>query len=320
MLTGLDHLVALVADIDVAASAYARLFGRRPCWRGERPAQGASCVRFALANTVFELLAPALPAPTAAAAPSGAGSPAAGAEASENPLRRELETRGEGLSRLAFRVADMEAAQEWAAANDLSPGPPRACLERDIESGAFREWVQADLSGSKTHGLGISLVQREQQDAGAPAAAPETPGADPAGTVHALDHVVVQSADVRAAKALYGEALGLRLALEREAPQWGGHILFFRSGLVTVEVVAPLAPSDETRPRASGPGAPDRAQDRFYGAAWRVDDAAAAHARLAAAEIPVSELRAGRKAGTRVFTVKGKTCGVPTLVIENRQP
>lgn len=338
VLTGLDHLLAVVADIDAAASAYGRLFGRRPCWRGERPALGVASVRFALANTVLELLAPLPPGapgmpdvPGAAVpgvpGPGSAGLPLPpGAEASGNPLRRELETRGEGLSGLAFRVADMEAALQTAAARGLEPGPPRSCLERDTESGAFREWMQADLSERKTRGLRISLVQPEE-DAAAPVL--ETPPAPEAGTVQALDHVVVQSADAQATKSLYGEALGLRLALEREAPQWGGHMLFFRSGGVTVEVVAPLLPGGEAMPEPGGRGraaasAADRPagegqgalHDRFYGAAWRVGDAAAAHARLAAAGFPLSELRPGRKAGTRVFTVKGNTCGVATLVIE----
>ncbi len=345
VLTGLDHLCARVADIDAAASAYARLLGRRPCWRGEQTALGVASARFALANTVLELQAPLSPGAVGAPLPPDVTGAADATDATGAPA-----AQGEGLSGLAFRVENMDAALKWAADRGLAPGPPSACLERDIESGAFREWVQADLCESKTRGIRISLVQRE---AGAAHPAPETSGADPAGetqaaypadpagAVHALDHVVVQSADVQAAKALYGEALGLRLALEREAPQWGAHILFFRCGGVTVEVTAPLA-AGERQPRASGdapagrgaalgpsggggpapanrprPGeGPDPAHDRFYGAAWRVNDAAAAHARLAAADIPLSELRPGRKPGTRVFTVKGRTCGVPTLVIE----
>jgi hypothetical protein len=57
-------------------------------------------------------------------------------------------------------------------------------------------------------------------------------------------------------------------------------------------------------------------RDRLWGLSWRVADADAAHARLAAAGLDVSEVRAGMKPGTRVFTVRDGTCGVPTLMIE----
>jgi hypothetical protein len=54
----------------------------------------------------------------------------------------------------------------------------------------------------------------------------------------------------------------------------------------------------------------------LYGISWRVADADATRARLLAGGIDVSEIRAGRRPGTRVMTVKSGTCGVPTLLIE----
>jgi hypothetical protein len=39
-------------------------------------------------------------------------------------------------------------------------------------------------------------------------------------------------------------------------------------------------------------------------------------ARLGAAGIDVSEVRTGRKPGTRVATVRNGTCGVPTLLVQ----
>jgi hypothetical protein len=47
-----------------------------------------------------------------------------------------------------------------------------------------------------------------------------------------------------------------------------------------------------------------------------VPDADAARARLLDAGVDASEVRAGRRPGTRVLTVKSGTCGVPTLLIE----
>jgi hypothetical protein len=60
----------------------------------------------------------------------------------------------------------------------------------------------------------------------------------------------------------------------------------------------------------------DQAHDRLWGLSWRVADIDATRARLLAAGIDVSEVRTGRKPGTRVVTVRGGTCGVQTLLLE----
>jgi catechol 2,3-dioxygenase-like lactoylglutathione lyase family enzyme len=116
---------------------------------------------------------------------------------------------------------------------------------------------------------------------------------------------VVRSPDADAARALYGDGLGLRLALDREFPQWGARLLFFRVGGLTVEIAAELA---------GGPATDGG--DRLWGLSWRVRDADAARARLLAAGFDVSEVRAGRRPGTRVLTVRDGTHGVPTLLLE----
>jgi catechol 2,3-dioxygenase-like lactoylglutathione lyase family enzyme len=128
----------------------------------------------------------------------------------------------------------------------------------------------------------------------------------------ALDHVVISTGDLDAARALYGEELGLRLALDRPFPKRGIQILFFRLAGVTVEVVGALA--DAERPEGGQSSFPAET-DRFGGLAWRVDDVRAARARLEKEGFDVSQDRAGHKAGTRVFTVRSSTHGVPTLVI-----
>ena len=58
------------------------------------------------------------------------------------------------------------------------------------------------------------------------------------------------------------------------------------------------------------------ARDRLWGLAWRVPDADAARARLAAAGFEPTPTRDGHKPGTRVCTVERGTHGVPTLLIE----
>ena len=80
--------------------------------------------------------------------------------------------------------------------------------------------------------------------------------------------------------------------------------MFFRCGDLVVEV-------------SHRPGKPtDAARDKLRGLCWRVTDIDATHARLTASGIDVSEIRTGRKPGTRVMTVRNGTCGVPTLLVQ----
>ena len=94
------------------------------------------------------------------------------------------------------------------------------------------------------------------------------------------------------------------MALDRSHPDWG-RLMFFRCGDLIVEVVQ--------RP---GNEALRQAHDRLWGLSWRVADIEATRARLVSAGVDVSEVRTGRKPGTRVLTVRNGTCGVPTLLVE----
>ncbi|MCK6555669.1 VOC family protein [Candidatus Binatia bacterium] len=132
---------------------------------------------------------------------------------------------------------------------------------------------------------------------------PEPAPAD--GGIVGIDHVVINTNDRERARALWRDRLGLRLALERDFPARGVGMLFFRSAGVTLEFVSPLAPP---------PG--DPGPDRFFGLAYRVVDIDGCRARLAAAGVEVSGIRAGNKPGTRVATVRSHTAGVPTLLIQ----
>jgi catechol 2,3-dioxygenase-like lactoylglutathione lyase family enzyme len=130
-------------------------------------------------------------------------------------------------------------------------------------------------------------------------------GAEPAALiaedqVEAVDHVVIRSAAPDRARELFGDALGIRLALDRELA--GTRMLFFRVGGVTIEVIGDASLGE---------------LDAFYGLAYRVRDLARTHARLAAAGFALSEVRPGRKPGTEVFGLRSAICGVPTLFIRD---
>ncbi|HJQ61113.1 MAG TPA: VOC family protein [Vineibacter sp.] len=146
----------------------------------------------------------------------------------------------------------------------------------------------------------IVLVAHHNDDAPPPPINPAV--------ISGLDHVVVRSPNPDRALALYGARLGLDLRLDRTNPEWESRLLFFRCGDLVVEIVHGLKAG-----RSEG-------SDHLWGLSWRVPDAESVHARLSAAGIEVSEIRSGRRPGTRVFTVRDRATRVPTLVLEAPGP
>jgi catechol 2,3-dioxygenase-like lactoylglutathione lyase family enzyme len=193
-----------------------------------------------------------------------------------NTALRLIPGEAEGLVRLGFAVDDLDAAARLLERRGLS-----------VERADGETLVRAA-------GLIFSLHA-------ATAAITVTPA--PAG-VDALDHVVVHTPNPDRALAVFGAKLGLDLRLDRENLRWNARQLFFRCGQAVVEVGARLAvpPTDDP--------------DSFGGLAWRVYDAEAARARLTAAGFDVSEVRTGRKPGTKVFTVRDAPAGIPTLMLQ----
>ncbi|HEX3771269.1 MAG TPA: VOC family protein [Polyangiaceae bacterium] len=273
MITTFDHVTVAVRDVDAAVEAYERLTGSPPSWRGGHPDSGTVGALFSLGNAVIELTGPGRD-PEAAAG-----------------LVDWLDARGEGMQALAFGTNDASACVAALKAKGVRAAPPQEGEARG-DDGGVRRYRSADLSPRSTRGLAVVVVEREGPSLLASGA--------PADGAEALDHVMFRTADPEAAIALYGGALGIRLALDQV---YGAtrHI-FFRVAKVTLEVIA-----DES----AGPA------DVFGGFALRTRDVEAMHARLRAGGVNVSDVRDGRKAGTRVFTVRGGTCGVPVLVIRD---
>jgi catechol 2,3-dioxygenase-like lactoylglutathione lyase family enzyme len=218
--------------------------------------------------------------------------PRAGAEEAEG-LQALLADRGDGLQALAFGTEDAQACSAALRARGVRASPAQDGEARG-DDGTTRAYRTVDLSPRSTRGLAVLVVERPPGSTLRSTADPATGGAE------ALDHVVLRTSDADAAAALYGRDLGVRLALDRV---FGSRrLLFFRIGGVTIEVA-----EDTT----VGP------VDAFGGLAYRTREIDAARARLAAAGFDVSEVRDGAKPGTRVFTVRDGTCGVPTLFIRD---
>lgn len=277
MISGVDHIVLLVPEIEAGAAVYSALLGRKPDWRA-RTDDGVATAIFQLGNTALEIVAP-----------SGDG-------ASADHLRARITEEGPGLKSLAFRSTDLAGDHRAFTRLALSPTPIEDAETEDMARELRRTWRR--FRTPPEAGAGVRWFFIEPVEGALEAAEV------PLGHVHALDHLVINTPNPDRAMALYGAKLGLRLALDRSAPEWGVRLIFFRTGGLTVEIAHRLGQGED----ASGP-------DSFWGLTWRVGDIEAAHDRLAESGFNISEVRAGRRPGTRVFTVRDGTMGVPTLFI-----
>jgi catechol 2,3-dioxygenase-like lactoylglutathione lyase family enzyme len=238
---------------------------------------GADRVLFTLDNMTLELMSPS------------------GFSVTADRIRAVIAAQGEGLASICFRTGDISKMHRRLDRLTLKPEPVAEVESHDAASGATLSWKRTRAATEAMRGVRVFFLElaKERPRSAPSAAAPIT----------AMDHVVVSTADPERAAALYGARLGLDMALDRSHPDWG-RLMFFRCGDLIVEVVH--------RPGQDA----DAARDRLWGLSWRVADIAATRARLVAAGIDVSEMRTGRKPGTRVVSVRNGTCGIPTLLVE----
>ncbi|TFH27996.1 MAG: hypothetical protein E4H00_09045, partial [Myxococcales bacterium] len=267
MITGVDHVVVVVADLERATDSYERLLGLEASWRGEHPELGTANSLFRLANTYVELLSPI--------GPGGLG----------DTLRDRLASHGEGPLCLAFGTDDAGAAASALRLRGVAVPQPSEGLGRDGRSGAERRWRNFLLPSEVTRGIYLMVIEhlspRERLPEAKPSAATNS-------VVGAVDHVVVMTRSAEAVISLYGDKLGLRLALDRTFPERGMRLIFFRVGGLTVECAAA---GDGESSLGPFPAAADG--DRFWGISYKVADIAAARERVAQAGFDVSEVRAG---------------------------
>jgi catechol 2,3-dioxygenase-like lactoylglutathione lyase family enzyme len=237
---------------------------------------GAERVLFTLDNMSLELMSPH------------------GSSAAADRIRAVLAAHGEGLASICFRTGDIAKMHRRLERLMMNPEPVAEVESRDAVSSATLSWKRTRAATDLTHGVRLFFLEL----------ASDRPRSIPiaAAPITALDHVVVATADAERAAALYGARLGLDMALDRSHPDWG-RLMFFRCGDLIVEVV-------------HRPGNDTEGDDKLWGMSWRVADADATRERLLRAGIDVSEVRAGRKPGTRVLSVRNGTCGVPTLLVE----
>ncbi len=167
-------------------------------------------------------------------------------------------------------------------------------------------WSEYPVPSSSSRGLWLILETLASPNLAAASLLPSMPEPD----MPRVDHLVLYSNDADACIATFAAdpetsepGLGLRLALDKRAPEWGGRMLFFRAGKFTLEVIQP------NKPFAGA--------DYFWGLALEVTQLESVHQRLSQAGVELSSVRTGRKPGTQVATVKSHQLGIPTLLIEH---
>jgi catechol 2,3-dioxygenase-like lactoylglutathione lyase family enzyme len=238
---------------------------------------GADRVLFTLDNMTLELMSPK------------------GFSTIADRIRAVIAEQGEGLASICFRTADIAKMHRRLDRLSLKPEPISDAESRDAASGAALSWKRSRAATDATRGVRLFFLELTKERPRS------VPTAD--APITAMDHVVVSTADPERAAALFGARLGLDMALDRSHPDWG-RLMFFRCGDLIVEVV------HRPDPKA------DKTHDKLWGLSWRVADVESTRARLVSAGIDVSEVRTGRKPGTRVLTVRTGTCGIPTLLVE----
>lgn len=238
---------------------------------------GSENVLFTLDNMSLELMAPA------------------GHSENAERIRDVIKIWGEGLASICFRTSDIAKMHRRLDRVALKPDAVAELESRDTASGAVLHWKRTRATTELTRGVRMFFLEldKERPRSAATATSP----------ILGLDHVVISTEDPERAAALYGARLGLDMALDRTHQDWG-QLMFFRCGDLIVEVVR--------RPVAGG----DQTHDKLWGLSWRVADIDATRARLVKAGLDVTEVRTGRKPGTRVASLRTGTCGIQTILLE----
>ncbi len=286
MIDSLDHIIIAVRDLDAAKNTYTRILGRKFTQAGVHEGLGSSNVIFRLRNTYLEFVVATGHGPFA------------------DMIQQKIEADGEGLIGLAFGTVNADVCVAHLKAAGLTPSDPLPGGATDTSADGQtteRRWRNVMLPSEETGGLLMFVIEHE--DRLAIPLSPVAPGVNGRAAVEAVDHVVINTGNPDGAIGFFRDRLGLRLALDHTVDKWGARQIFFKLGGLTLEVVAPL---DEAKK-------PEK--DSLWGMAYRCPDLAVTHARLMETGVNVSEIRNGRKKGTRVTTVKPQTHGVPTLLI-----
>lgn len=129
MIRKIHHLDFVVRDLDSAVAHWSRLLDREPVAREELPERGVRLARFDVGGTWLILVQPV---------------------AESSPVRRFLESEGEGFFHVAFEVDDLEAEAQRLIRQDLAPD---SALRKGVEG-----WRLFDVPAEHNLGAMAQLV------------------------------------------------------------------------------------------------------------------------------------------------------------------
>jgi len=187
-LKSIDHIVALVADLDVAFAVYTKRLGFPISWQVESKDGWRSSALW-LGSASLELLEPS-------AEGDGEGPGAF--------FQRALDKRGEGLFLLAFEPAEIDYSVRALRNRGAHVGDPvvSAVIDTERRDGQ-RGYRSAFISRRSTPGLNSFLCQYDTPFI------PQDGGAGPL-KVKKLDHVIIATEDLDEATRLWERNVGLK--------------------------------------------------------------------------------------------------------------
>jgi len=181
----IDHIVALVPDLDTAFDTYSQTLGFPVSWRVESKDGWRSSALW-LGDASLELLQP-LDTGTSAGSFFG----------------RALEQRGPGLFLVAFEPREISYSVRWLRGRGVRVADPVTSSIVDRSNESLRGYQSAFISRRDTAGLNCFLCEYDS---------PFSPvdGGKGALKVNKLDHVIIATDDLDEATRLWERNLGLK--------------------------------------------------------------------------------------------------------------
>lgn len=199
------------------------------------------------------------------------------------------------IDALGLSVSRISEAQKHLRRVGLLPGGFIEPVQIGSESHSTNPIDIIRLPFHRTFGVQVSICEAPQSSHLTQATRPQA--------FTGLDHVVIKSSEPDRAAALYGARLGLPMKLDVDREDWGLRLMFFQCGDSIIEIAHRHSDAD-------------KALDQLWGLSWRVTNIALVREKLVRKGLEVSEIRSGRRPGTRVATVKSGAYGIPTLIIQ----
>lgn len=286
----IDHIVALVRDVDQGFETYTETLGFPVSWT-KNEGDGWESAALWLGNASLELLSP-LP---------GSASPTA------QFFRRQLEREGEGLFLVAFEPVGMDAAVTEMRRRGVPVGDPLPGVTGRVGTGPARSYRTALISRRFTPGLNCFLCEYDP---------PFSPldGGKGALKIKKLDHVVIATEDLADSAQRFEANLGLKAEAPVSRPLGSGfQVARLPVGDAFLELVQPVADegrfAEQFRERGEG----------MFSISIEVDDLEAAVAYLRDKGARVSDSEPGIWPGTRVARIsRSSTHGVSIQLIQRR--